>query len=190
MLKKELKKIYAFEGTESRFFIDVQLEDYRDAYSEWDFSPFINRDLDEDLIDFLLECSYEIPRKYPVTIRLHILHQTYDALREGRSLQGMKNFFVYQMRKIRNKKLRVYKDILTYLIIGIVLLLAGFYSHRILEENMAITVLSEGLFIGGWVMMWEMFSAWFFDVKKLNRMKRHFQRLHDCDIEFSYGKKM
>jgi multiple sugar transport system permease protein len=55
--------------------LDIQLENYRDAYSTWDYSPFINRDLDDNLMEYLLSCSYEIPRKKAIIIRFHLLHQ-------------------------------------------------------------------------------------------------------------------
>ncbi len=48
----ELTKIYNYDETGNSFIVKVQLEDYRDVYSDWDFSPFLNRDLDDDLTEY------------------------------------------------------------------------------------------------------------------------------------------
>lgn len=188
MDKKELKKIYKYDEDNKRFVLDVQLEDYRDAYSDWDFSPFINRDLDEDLTEYLLECSYEIPMKYDLLVKFNILHQDINLKREERSIEGMHNYFEYQLRRIKKKELRVLRDIIAYTLIGGILLTAGYYIEGNAKESIIYSVIDEGLFIGGWVMLWEMFSAWFFDMKKIMYRGKHFRRLNNSTIIYSYDK--
>ncbi len=187
MKNKVLQSMYRYKIDQRTFIIDVHLEDYRDAYSDWDFSPFINRDLDDDLTEYLLECSYEIPMKYKLIIDFHIIDVEKNDVREEKSIIGMYNYFNYQLRKLRNRKIRVARDMLTFLFIGSILLLAGFYFDEFFKTSILLSVLSEGLFIGGWVMLWEMFSAWFFDLKKVKNMYKHFDRLNKSEIVYSYG---
>lgn len=182
----ELKKAYQYDDRQKAFILNVQLEDYRDAYSNWDFSPFVNRDLDDDLSEYLLECSYEIPSKYPLVLNFHIRNYIYNALREDKSIIGMHNFFKYQIKRINNYRLRVIKDIFTFLAIGSILLLAGFYSAGFSEYSLINELVSEGLYIGGWVMLWEVFSAWFFDMKKAANKRKQFRRLDGSRITYSY----
>lgn len=187
MRYKELRSIYHYVVKENAFIVDVQLEDYREAYNNWDFSPVANRDMDDDLAEYLLECSYEIPLKYSLILDFHIRRSERDVIREGKSIAGMHNYFGYQVRKVMNHRLRVFKDMLTFLAIGTILLIAGYYSARIPVQSLWITLLSEGLYIGGWVMLWEMFSAWFFDLKKMTLKRRHFSRLNQSVIRYTYG---
>ena len=187
MKLKELKKIYVYDENYERFTLDVQLEDYRDAYSDWDFSPFSNRDLDEDLIEFLLECSYEIPLKYSMIINFHLLHQEKNLLREEKSLLGMKNYFNYQLRKLKKHRLQVVRDIATFFIIGSILLLVGLYLSNLFTDSLLFSVMSEGFSIGGWVILWEMFTAWFFNLNKVNIKIKHFRRLYESEIMYTYG---
>lgn len=188
MKLKELKKVYGYDENKQCFILDVQLEDYRDAYSDWDFSPFANRDLDDDLIDYLLECSIEIPKKYDVAISFHILNFDKDEKREEKSIHGMYNYFGYRIRKLRNQKMIVIKDMFTFLIVGSILLGVGSYLNKLLSESMWTTILSEGFSIGGWVMLWEMFSFWFFDMNKLHKKSKEFERLNQSEISFVYKK--
>lgn len=187
MKLKELKKMYKFSTENNAFIIDIQLEDYRDAYSDWDFSPFTNRDLDEDLSDYLLECSREIPSKYKLIVDFHIISQLRNDNREEKSIIGMHNYFKYQLRKLRNKKVQVLMDVVTFLSIGSILLLVGFYFDEFFKESILLSVLAEGFFVGGWVMLWEMFSTWFFDLKKLKNRYKHYERLNDSVLVYSYG---
>ncbi|QRN86397.1 hypothetical protein JR334_04005 [Clostridia bacterium] len=188
MDKRDLGKSYEYDEINKRFILDVQLEDYRDAYSDWDFSPFTNRDLDEDLTEYLLECSYEIPMKYDLLIKFYILNQEINQKREDRSIKGMHNYFEYQLRRIKKNKLRVLREIVSYTFIGGILLTAGYYLESHGSESIFFSVLDEGLFIGGWVMLWEMFSAWFFDMKKIINKGKHFERLNNSKIIYSYGR--
>lgn len=186
MKLKDLRKIYRYDKKASSIIVDVQLEDYRDAYSEWDFSPFVNRDLDDDLTEYLLECSYEVPLKQPITINFHILKQEKNELREERSIAGMYNYFSYEIRKAKNYRFRVVKDTVTFFLIGTLLLVASAFVEGWLEESMLRRLLTEGFSIGGWVMMWEMFSAWFFDLKKVSQKIKHFEKLKQSKIIYAY----
>lgn len=188
MKAKELKKTYTYSKNDHAFHIDVQLEDYRDAYSDWDFSPFVNRDLDEDLTEYLLECSYEIPFKYNLMISFYILNQVKSEARERKSIIGMYNFFDYKIRQLSNQRIRVFRDIFNYLLFGTILLISGTYVDILFPESIGIKVLSEGIFIGGWVMIWEMFSAWIFDLKKISLKRKHFIRLKDTSLVYAYNK--
>lgn len=189
MKLSELKKIYQYDDKDKRFILRVQLEDYRDAYSEWDFSPFLNRDLDDDLIEYLLECSYEIDHKFDIMVEFHILYQAYNHKREERTRTGMVNFFGYQLKKLKNRKVRVLKNTVKLLIFGSLLLLLGGNIRTHFEHTMWLSLLSEGFYIGGWVMMWEMFSHWFFDMSKVNSEIKQFKRLQGSEITFVYEEK-
>ncbi|MBN2852306.1 MAG: hypothetical protein JXQ23_06160 [Clostridia bacterium] len=187
MKQKELKQIYPYNDELGGYIIDVQLDDYRDAYSVWDFSPFTNRDLDEDLMKYLLECSYEIPLKYSIIINYHILNQKQNQIREDKSIKGMYNYFKYGIRKLINYRIGVVRDSIAFFIAGSVLLILGAYLKKVLNDTILFEVLSEGLFIGGWVMIWEMFSTWFFDVRKATRKIKHLKRLQESTIKFKYS---
>lgn len=189
MEKIDLKELYRYNPKKNIYFIDVQLEDYRDAYSDWDYSPFDNRDLDDDLTEYLLECSYELTRKTNIVIVFHILHQEKDEKREKRSRQGMYNYFGYTIRKLSNQRIRLIKDTGSFFIIGIALLSAGTVVHGFFAESMVLDLIGESFFIGGWVMIWEMFSTWFFNIKDLSHMIKHYIRLRNTPIIFTYNNK-
>ena len=93
--KFDARKIYRFDEESGAFLIDIDLDFYRELYSEWDFSPQRKRDLDNDLLEYLVDCCDEIPARYPVAIAINLPEAVYDATREERATQGFKNFFTY-----------------------------------------------------------------------------------------------
>jgi hypothetical protein len=53
------------------------------------------------------------------------------------------------------------------------------------EVNVLTSVLTEGLFIGGWVFLWEAVSLFFFSNRDLYYRYRTFRRLRRSEIIFS-----
>jgi hypothetical protein len=54
------------------------------------------------------------------------------------------------------------------------------------EDSLTFNILREGLFIGGWFLLWESFSLFFFDSYEVRQRRKRFQRYLDSDIEFRY----
>ncbi len=98
----------------------------------------------------------------------------------------MVNYFGYQLKKLKNRKMRVFKDTIFFLVFGSILLLSGGYIDTNFDTSIWLKLLSEGFYIGGWVMLWEMFSHCFFDMSKVNGKMKHFKRLKESEITFIY----
>ena len=186
MKKIDLKKLYRYDTEQDLYYIDVQLEDYRDAYSTWDYSSFNNRDLDDELTEYLLECAYELTTKNRIMIDFHILHQRRDGVREDRTKEGIYNYFNYRIRKLSNQRLRLIRDTFYFFMIGSLFLLAGSIIIHLFTETIITNLISEGFFIGGWVMIWEMFTTWFFNINKLTNTIKNYANLREIPIIFTY----
>ncbi|WXR61062.1 hypothetical protein WG909_12280 [Peptostreptococcaceae bacterium AGR-M142] len=187
MDKINLRNLYRYDSKTKTYYIDIQLEDYRDAYSDWDYSPFNNRDLDDDLTEYLLECSYELNGRKNIIIVFHILHQKKNLLRENKSREGMYNYFQYKIRKLNNQRVRLIKNTLNFFLIGIVLLLLRYITEINFQKSIITQLIEESFIIGGWVMIWEMFSTWFFNVKELSNNIKQYKKLKNIKIIFIYN---
>jgi hypothetical protein len=53
-----------------------------------------------------------------------------------------------------------------------------------LAENMATSIISEGIFIGGWVFLWEAVSLFFFTNRELYIKYRTYKRLQHTPVIF------
>ena len=186
MNEKMLKSIHRYDKKEKTYHIDVHLDNYRDVYSEWDYSPFVNRDMDEDLLEYLMSCSYEIPMKKNLDINFFLLKTLHDTSREKRSIEGIHNYFGYRIRQVKTQRFRQMRNTLTFFVIGVILLIFAVFSTSLIKNPILEQLLSEGLYIGAWVAMWEMFSIWFFHINGLNYKIKHYLRLKSSNIYYQY----
>ncbi len=186
MKLKELNKLYRYSEESDSYHVDIRLEDYWDAYSSWDYSPYINREMNDDLLEYLMSCSYEIPRKKALIVEFHLMKGVSDASREKKSTEGMYNFFGYKIRQAKNERMRMFRDTLTFLLLGTFLLILSYVASNFIDNALLQELVSEGLIIGAWVMIWEMFYIWFFQINKMTFEIKHYKRLTKSQIIFKY----
>ncbi len=184
--KFDPKKIYRYDQQTGTFFIDIDLDYYRELYSEWDFSPQRNRDLDEDLLEYLSDCCEEIPRRSPISIVMSLPQSVYEPLKEQRATKGFHNFFTYLIRRKNIRNRSYYKKIAIFLLVGVLLLVLASLLEKYLAAVPHSELLAEGLIIGAWVSIWEVFSILFFKLSDYRKDIATFRRLLAAGIDYRY----
>jgi hypothetical protein len=180
------KTIYRFDRVANRYHIDVALDYYRDVYNEWDFAPFRNRDLDRDLMEYLEECSREIPLRAGIALTFFLPREIQDAGKEERSIAGLRHYFRYELLKAAGRRARYFKRFSLYLAFGIAFLLGAYLAQTLLPGPFPMRLIPEGLVIGGWVLFWEAFSILFFRSREVAERMRHLRRLVSARIMYVY----
>lgn len=184
MKKSFLKQIYSFDSQDQTFHVVINLDNYRDVCSEWDYSPIVNRDLDQSLLEYLLECSEEITLKNNMALDLYVPQKIIDKTREEKSIKGFRHHFSYQIKKIEAKKRKRLKSIGLLLVTGLTLLILANLINLNVSIKFLKGVLSEGFFIGAWVAFWEIFSIIFFEISSLKEKINHFKRFEKMKIKY------
>lgn len=184
--KFDPKKVYRYASETGTFFIDIDLDFYRELYSEWDFSPQYNRDLDEDLLEYLSACCEEIPRRYRLAISMCLPESVRNPLKEERATRGIHNFFTYLIRRETNRSKSYYIKVLKFLLVGVILLIFAGLLENFLAEIPHTDLLVEGLIIGAWVSIWEVFSILFFKLSDHRKAIANYRRLLGAGIEYRY----
>ena len=182
-----LKKLYRYDEGLRQYYIDVQLDHYRDAYSDWDYAPFAYRDMNDGLTAYLLACASELLSK-KVVMNFHILDHDQNKAREEGSIRSIYHNFDYKLRGLRHHRMREVRETVIFFVIGFMFLSAGTAIESYIANDFLEQVISEGLFIGGWVMVWEMFTKWLFDIRKISYEIKRFKWLMSLDIIYSYPK--
>lgn len=186
------KDLYRYSKELNTSYIDVEIDFYRELYNEWDFSPITNRDLDEELFEFLESCVSEINRRHKINIVFHIPENLKDAEKEEKSIKGFENYFNYEIRKQNNKIKSETHNAITSGVYGLMFLFAGTWAVRFVDEHEIysyLAFLAEGVLIGGWVLAWELVHTIFFESKDLFEKRRILERLRDSKIIFEYTDK-
>lgn len=160
-----LRQLYLFDEKGETFIIEVSLDGYEDIFNEWDPAPFKRRDLDPDLIYFLETCSDDIPLRYPIRIKFEMPKDLRNSDRENKIVTGIRNYFKFMKNSIEKEIDQVRKRIFIYTVMSFGFLLAATLSSGIAAKNILLQTGVEGLFIGGWVFLWEAISLVFFSMR-------------------------
>ncbi len=180
------KKIYRFDRAANRYHVDVAIDYYRDVYNEWDFAPFRNRDLDRSLMEYLEECSREIPLRAGLAISFFTPRDIMDPGKEERSIAGLKNYFHYELLKAQGRRRRYYRRFAMYLLFGVAFMAGAYLAQSYLHGPFPASVLPESLLIGGWVLFWEAFTIAFFRNRDVGERIRHLKRFTRARIDYVY----
>ena len=177
---------YRYSRQANTMYIDIHIDFYREIYNVWDFSPLVNRDLDDDLFEYLENCAGEIPKKYQLAIVFYLPAGKQDPEKESKSIRGFRNYFQYQLHKLRLARKNIFRQISLYGFFGLILIFLATGLRQAAPALPFIDVIIEGLFIGGWVLFWELFSGIFFKQADIRHRKNILTRLMQAEIAYQY----
>lgn len=187
--KSYLNQIYKYDENDKTYVIEVSLEYYHELFNGWDASPTRKKDLDSELLDFIETAAYDIPMKQKVKLSFGIPISEKDDKLEASSKTAIHNNFKMIIHFI-NKQLSLNnRKILTYITLSFTFITLAYIMVSFYEDSLTFNILREGFFIGGWFLLWESFSLFFFDSYEVRNRRKRFQRYLDSEIEFRYIEK-
>ncbi|HSM81190.1 MAG TPA: hypothetical protein VLS96_05870, partial [Nodosilinea sp.] len=162
-LKEELfNEIYVVDEANNAYMIEAALDHYTDIFSEWDPAPFKRRELDPDLQFYLESSADEIPKKYSIEVCFTLPPGSRDEALEQDVRAGLRNSVDFKLYLLKKEIRLVNSRTARYVVAGLGTLLVARLVAEPAEFNVLTSVLTEGLFIGGWVFLWEAVSLFFF----------------------------
>jgi hypothetical protein len=182
----QLRYIYHTNQYNNAYLVELNLDNYDDLFNSWDGSALDRKELDPELSHFLERASYELPLKDKVELCFYLPEKEKNEKIEADSRATIKNnfrmkqFFIDQNLKHNNKKTA------TYIVMGILFLITAYLIPERQDLSLLISLLMEGLFVGGWVFLWEAFSIFFFGSRELKDKKKRYFRYLDSEIVFKY----
>lgn len=191
-LKNEIKldELFRFDKKSNSYIIDISIDHYESLYSTLDFSPFKNKDLDDELILYLEESIEDIPFKYKLLLNINMPQSIYDKVKETRGVKEIKHYFLYLHKKKKKEIYEIYRSAMGSFISGILFIFAvSIIKKYISVSHLIWEIVIEGFYVGGWVFLWEFFSLLFLDPNKEKRKLKQYQRVLDSKISYTYHKK-
>lgn len=188
-MKRNISSInnyYNINKKTSAYMIEISLDDYAELFNGWDASPLRRRDLEPELLEYIEQAGKEIPIKNNVELYLYLPSELRDDEKEFRSRTGIKNNFRMVLFLINRSLKNIYRQIMTNIVISTLFLIAAYLIKNNINLDMFSTIFVEGLYIGGWVLLWEAFSLFFFNSYEIRQRKKIFLRFIDMDILFKY----
>lgn len=183
--KRYFQKLYQYDVENRRYLIEVSLDNYDDVYDDWDPSPFKKRDIESEFNDFIVNSSEDIPLKYTICIVLVLPENKKDKKKEAALVSAYQNYYEYIIARIRKNRTSLGRKTLSYFSLSILFLSFGYFYFGS-KVNIFINVVKEGIFIGGWVFLWEVFTNLFITGREIRNELKLYQRLLDSEIKFEY----
>ena len=184
MNKSYIKKIYRYNEENQTFVAEISLEYYLELFNPWDAASIKKKDLDPELVSYLEDVSDDIPLKEKLAIVFvmpkQVQNEEMENISRGVFVEYF-NFLIHYNRKTQRKSL---KQAIYYIITSFTFVALAYFLR--IDDTMFIEILSEGLFIGGWVFMWEAISIIFFKSSFIRRQSKRYQRLSNSNITYEY----
>lgn len=186
MNKKKLEtlSLYRTNPENNAYLIEVSLEDYSELFNGWDASPVRRKDLEPELLDYLEEAGTEIPIKQSLEMVFYLPKDKRDAEKDERSILTIQNNFKVVNQMIQKKIERNYRRLLVYVTLSLIFLVAAYLLRNVTTLSLLTNIMIEGFFIGGWFLLWEAFSLFFFDTHEFKIRQKIFKRFIDSKIIF------
>jgi hypothetical protein len=180
----DFSEVYAIDQANNAYMIEVALGDYTDIFNEWDPAPFKRRDLDQDLQVYLEGSANEIPSQYPIEICFTLPAGGRNQAMEEDVRAGLRNSVNFKLYLVRKEMQLINSRTLRYVFAGLGTLWVARILSKPAEVSDITSVLTEGLFIGGWVFLWEAVSLFFFSNRDLYYRYRTYKRLRGSQVIF------
>ena len=174
--------------SDGNFIIDVSAPKVEALYNDFDKSaPYIRRDLDHDLVDYLIECARELKRESFV-LRFTIDQSPNDD-KQSRIRKSVNRYFVYLAACEQQRVMQMFRRSVVLLGIGLaILFLSVSVNHGLgTERSVAANVFAEGLTVVAWVALWESLAMFLLEEFPLRKNTALYRRLANAELTFRTG---
>ena len=166
--------------------IDISAAKVNDLYDDFDKqAPFIRKELDYDLVEYLVESARELGRE-PFSINFSFNDVLDESLRE-RVRNSILHYFDYLLARNTRELRRMMRNALVQLVLGLVLLSASAYINLKFDLSGSVIkmIMADGVVIVSWVSMWEAIAGLFLNWQPGARERLVYRRLRNADLTFN-----
>lgn len=167
--------------------LELSILDPMQLFNSMDPAPFHERDLDSEVVDYVVDWAQEVAPEAPLELVVSVHHAAPPA--NGAALIRDAVHTSFQRRALAKRRAlkKLLREGRISLVIGIAFLaaaifisdyLAGFISN----ENYAWLV-QESVVIGGWVALWHPLNIFLYDWWPLRAERRLFERLVQMQVK-------
>lgn len=178
--------LYRYEKNDEGYFVvDVAASKVEDLYNNFDkSSPFIRRDLDTELGQYLFDSVKEL-RNEPFIIRFTLV-QAPDSEKESRVRTSINAYFQYLSSLERQKLMQMFRKAAILFMVGLAILFLSVTVHQDLDQDYSLLndIFSHGLTVAAWVSLWNSFAVILIEWTPHRRNIKYYARLADATISF------
>ena len=180
-----LREIYPYDPHTRTFTIPTRVANYNEFFNPLDPSPAPARDLTPELVEYLNQCSIEIPAQYGLIIRLQVENAPQSPQHEQDCISSLRTFYQHNVFVVQAHIQRMRSRALKFLLISFLCLAVTILGEGWVSAGFVGNLLQEALLIGGWVFMWEAVTLNFIEMDSYSQEIIRFRRLIAAKVTFS-----
>lgn len=165
--------------------LDVAADKAEDLYNNFDRNaPYIRRDLNQDLADYLIDCAEELlPQTFAIRFTFN-QHHDEDTL--ARIQRSVATYFQYLAGQEREQMRKMFTRSGIFLLVGVAILAGSVLLARWLgvERGVVANMFAEGVNIAAWVALWEALAVFLVDWYPHRKQIRIYTRLAQAPLLF------
>ena len=165
--------------------IELELRDISQLFNSMDPSPLENKDLSDDVEEFIVSWSEEYRPDQALTLRIY-LQECPAEDRTELVRNSIHNYFAYRANLNHLAFRRLMRRGRTSLLIGLLFLVACLVTSKLLLGDVEGTwarIVRESLTIAGWVAMWRPMEIYLYDWWPLRRKSRLYHKLSQMPVQ-------
>ncbi len=167
--------------------LKLNIVDPMQLFNSMDPAPFHERDLDAQVVDYIVDWAQEVASNAPLGLVVTVQHELAPAYSAGLIRDAVHMSFQRRALAKRRALKRLLREGRISMVIGIAFLaLAIFVSDYlgglIANKNYA-WLLQESVVIGGWVALWHPLNIFLYDWWPIRAEKRLFERLGEMQVQ-------
>jgi hypothetical protein len=159
----------------------IHVTELQQLFNAIDASPFREKDLSENVEDFIVGWAREAQRNAPLALSVHLDQPVGAADAPALLREAIGSFFTQRSLAARRRLRLLFRTGRISLLIGLACLAAsvgvgGFFENE-LAGSRAGVLLRESFLIGGWVAMWRPLEIFLYDWWPIRSEAKLFDRL-------------
>jgi hypothetical protein len=169
--------------------IELRLNRVQQVFNSLDPSPFPEKDLDDDAVEFIVGWAEEFPLDVPLSLVIHLPEDERQRAADTRITETVTEYFSYrrqnEARRLRNL-MRIGRR---SALIGIVFLaLCNLASEGLaaLSHDPVTSLVRQGLLIFGWVANWRPAEIFLYEWWPIRRRAKLYDRLSRMPVELRF----
>lgn len=162
--------------------VDVRIDSVEHMFDNRDPAPFRARDLDPDLVEYLLAAAEDVASEdFRVVFWLGTPGQAGDVVPAFRA------HVAYELDRVDRNSRRQRREGRITLLVGLIALAATVIGAQVIPDVPGADIARELLHVASWVVMWRPIDTLVYHWLPLFRQRRQWKRLADAKIDVRSG---
>jgi hypothetical protein len=185
-MSKSVNKLESYYRQEENFYlIEIKLNGWRQLFNSLDPFPFLERDLDDNAKNYIVNSVDEFPLATNLKLIFYLPENEQNTARHILP-SALHNYFNYRQQGERRKLRNIWRQGRVSLVIGLAFLFVCLSLSELVSRfgnDTFIHFLEEGLLISGWVALWRPLEIFLYEWWPVSHQQKIFTKLTYIPIE-------